>query len=238
MGLFCKLSNESLTAMRPVIVKQEKTLARETIKLGITPPKMEVANPELEIVSNGENAKMLRHLVSHAKDRVDHVLAAKVPTPAGIVHIAVPLSGNDALAAEFSCDIPVGSPSAVVLTRAHGSGVWKIAEPNTLPEAVAFADALKRVDSLTDGIKWSIKLPGNYRIKLSWAFQIVPISTKCTRLFMQTGQLGIWNKRLGLHSFLNKRDVLTRLLGQVPEKSRISLREPPHPSFIEALSKL
>lgn len=238
MGLFCKLSDESVTALRPVVVKQEKILARETVKLGIAPPKMEVANPELEIVSHGENAKMLRHLVSHAKDRVDHVLVTKVATPAGIVHIAVPLSGNDALAAEFSCDLPVGSPSALVLTRSYGSGVWKIAEPNALPEAVALVETLKKVDSFTDGIEWSIKLPGNYSIKLSWAFQIVPISTKCTRLFMQTGQLGILNKRLGLHSFLNKRDILTRLLGQVPENSKISLRAPPHPSFIEALSQL
>lgn len=221
MPLYEKLSNKASKSAPPpahadaTLAREWRALAAEASKVANGPVSLEVQEIQPNLPAAALLGEALRATIGHGAARPDRVLFGQVPTQLGLVRVALPLSGADALATEFAIELALEVAAPVFLERdvRGGWGHW-MGAPGREEEAPtrSLIATLNDAVELGADIEWDIALRGNFTLRLPWALQLIPLGAHRSQFLMTTGKQGLFFKEHGMAAFLEKVALLTRLL--------------------------
>ncbi|MDP2274432.1 MAG: hypothetical protein Q8N23_20465 [Archangium sp.] len=210
MSILSRLIHDMVASHEGVVNDARAQLDKELRPVATAPFAWRLV-PVGQLMSSGEAmTESLRTLIGSGKLRVDRVLYTAVPTASGTLEIAVPFSGKDTLAPQFSLRLNVRAPAGALLARG-AMGSWGLGNwvPSLGSDPTAGQQLCAQLESanVSSGIEWNCELPGNYLWKLGWTLQLVPSGPGQSRLLMQSGRVGILFTRFGVDVFLKKVDA-------------------------------
>ncbi len=219
MALLGKLVHEAFASREGVVARAKAQLDDELKAVATGPYELRLVDVSQAVASGEALNQSFKALFGGGGVRVDRVLYGEVPTGRGRLEVAVPFSGKDTLAPQFSMRLPVSAPAGARCERSAmgswGFGNWVPADGFHGHPATGELCAKLEASNLSADVEWNCELPANYLLKLPWALQVLPEGQGRCRLVMQSGRVGIFFRKLGVQAFLEKTDALARLLGEL-----------------------
>ncbi len=143
-----------------------------------------------------------------AAPAVDRVLVARYLLATRVVHVTLPLSGDQVLPAEFRTRIEAPAPATALLTRA---GWQPHREQDDDELAALFLATLEDCADLGRGLRWAMDLrQGSF--SLDWSMQVIAHAADSCQLIVRTAPTGRDRNRVGMGAFLDQLRIVNDLV--------------------------